>query len=157
MCIINDNFMLKNEVAKRLYSMVRDLPIIDYHCHLNPKMIAENYKFRNAFDLFLGGDHYKWRQMRTNGIDEKYITGDGDEYEKFRAFGWNVIECSAHDFNQLEKAFATARAYKGKPSVIIAHSTKGKGVSFMENSCDWHGKAPNDEEFEIAMRDLGER
>jgi glucuronate isomerase len=49
-------------------------------------MIAENYKFKNAFDLFLGGDHYKWRQMRTNGIDEKYITGDADDYEKFRAF-----------------------------------------------------------------------
>ena len=86
MGIINDNFMLKNDVAKKLYSMVKDLPIIDYHCHLNPKMIAENYKFKNAYDLFLGGDHYKWRQMRTNGIDEKYITGDADEYEKFLAF-----------------------------------------------------------------------
>ena len=86
MSFINDNFMLKGEVARKLYSMVKDLPIIDYHCHLNPKMIAENYKFRNAYDLFLGGDHYKWRQMRTNGIDEEYITGSADEYEKFRAF-----------------------------------------------------------------------
>ena len=83
---INDDFMLRGETAKELYSMVKDLPIIDYHCHLSPKMIAENYKFRNAYDLFLGGDHYKWRQMRTNGIDEKYITGDADEYEKFLAF-----------------------------------------------------------------------
>ena len=86
MNFINDNFMLKTEAARKLYSAVKDLPIIDYHCHLSPKMIAENYKFRNAFDLFLGGDHYKWRQMRTNGIDEKFITGDGDEYEKFLAF-----------------------------------------------------------------------
>ena len=86
MGIINDNFMLKNEPAKKLYAMVKDLPIIDYHCHLSPKMIAENYKFRNAYDLFLGGDHYKWRQMRTNGIDEEYITGSADEYEKFLAF-----------------------------------------------------------------------
>jgi len=83
---INDNFMLKSESAKELYKIVKDLPIIDYHCHLSPKMIAENYKFRNAADLFLGGDHYKWRQMRTNGIDEKYITGDADDYEKFLAF-----------------------------------------------------------------------
>ncbi len=86
MSFINDNFMLKGETARKLYAQVKDLPIIDYHCHLSPKLIAEDYKFRNAFDLFLGGDHYKWRQMRTNGIDEKYITGDADEYEKFKAF-----------------------------------------------------------------------
>ena len=86
MSFINENFMLKNEPAKKLYAMVKDLPIIDYHCHLSPKMIAENYKFKNAFDLFLGGDHYKWRQMRTNGVDEEYITGDKDEYEKFKEF-----------------------------------------------------------------------
>lgn len=86
MSFINDNFMLKNEPAKRLYNMVKDLPIIDYHCHLQPKQIAENYQFRNAFDLFLGGDHYKWRQMRTAGVDEEHITGEKDEYEKFKAF-----------------------------------------------------------------------
>ncbi len=86
MSFINDNFMLKSKTAKKLYAMVKDLPIIDYHCHLSPKMIAENYKFKNAYDLFLGGDHYKWRQMRTNGIDEEYITGSADEYEKFLAF-----------------------------------------------------------------------
>ena len=86
MSFINENFMLKNEVAKKLYNMVKDLPIIDYHCHLNPQMIAENHQFRNAFDLFLGGDHYKWRQMRTAGVDEELITGAGDEYEKFKAF-----------------------------------------------------------------------
>ncbi len=86
MSFINDNFMLKNEPAKKLYSMVKDLPIIDYHCHLSPKQIAENYQFKNAFDLFLGGDHYKWRQMRTAGVPEEYITGNADEYEKFLAF-----------------------------------------------------------------------
>ncbi len=86
MSFINDNFMLKNEPAKKLYAMVKDLPIIDYHCHLSPKMIAENYQFRNAFDLFLGGDHYKWRQIRSNGVEEKFITGDADEYEKFKKF-----------------------------------------------------------------------
>ena len=86
MSIIRDSFMLKTPTAEKLYGMVKDLPIIDYHCHLSPKMIAENYRFRNAFDLFLGGDHYKWRQMRTGGVDERYITGDADEYEKFLAF-----------------------------------------------------------------------
>ena len=86
MSIINDRFMLKNETAVKLYDMVKDLPIIDYHCHLIPRQIAENYKFRNAFDLFLSGDHYKWRQIRTNGVDEEYITGGADDYEKFKKF-----------------------------------------------------------------------
>ena len=84
--IVNDDFMLKNKTAKKLYAMVKDMPIIDYHCHLVPKMIAEDYRFKNAFDLFLGGDHYKWRQMRSNGIDEEYITGAAPDYEKFLAF-----------------------------------------------------------------------
>ena len=86
MSFINDNFMLKNKTAKKLYAMVKDLPIIDYHCHLSPKQIAENHQFRNAFDLFLGGDHYKWRQMRTAGVPEELVTGNGDEYEKFLSF-----------------------------------------------------------------------
>ncbi len=86
MSFINDNFMLKNKTAKKLFAEVKNLPIIDYHCHISPKMIAENYKFKNAYELFLGGDHYKWRQMRTNGIDERYITGDADDYEKWEKF-----------------------------------------------------------------------
>ena len=91
MSIINDNFMLKNETAKMLYhSFAKDMPIIDYHCHISPKMIAENYKFKNAYDLFLGGDHYKWRLMRSNGIDEEYITGNADDFEKWCAFAKTV-------------------------------------------------------------------
>ena len=86
MSFINDNFMLKTKTAEELYEHVKDLPIIDYHCHISPKMIAENYQFKNAFELFLGGDHYKWRQMRTNGVDEKFITGDADDFEKWMAF-----------------------------------------------------------------------
>ncbi len=90
MSFIKDDFMLKNETAVKLYDMVKDLPIIDYHCHLNPQMIAENHKFKNAYELFLGGDHYKWRQIRTNGVDEEFITGGADEYEKFKAFAKTV-------------------------------------------------------------------
>ncbi len=87
MSFINDDFMLKNETAKRLYhSYAKDMPIIDYHCHLSPQMIAENYKFKNAYDLFLGGDHYKWRLMRSYGIDEELITGNADDFEKWKAF-----------------------------------------------------------------------
>ena len=86
MSLINDNFMLKNETAKKLYEYVKDLPIIDYHCHISPKMIAEDYRFQDAYELFLGGDHYKWRQMRSFGIDEEYITGNAEPYDKWLAF-----------------------------------------------------------------------
>ena len=86
MSFINDDFMLKNDTAKLLFDHVKDLPIIDYHCHISPKMIAEDYQFADAFELFLGGDHYKWRQMRSNGVDEAYITGDKDPYEKWLRF-----------------------------------------------------------------------
>lgn len=74
--------------------------------------------------------------------------------KKFEAFGWNVVECDAHDFDSIEAAYKAARACTDKPTVIISHSTKGKGVSFMENQASWHGAAPNDEQYEIAMNDL---
>ena len=74
--------------------------------------------------------------------------------EKFAAFGWHVIEIDAHDFEQIEAAFAEARAVEGKPTVIVQKSVKGKGVSFMENQCSWHGSAPNAEQYEIAMAEL---
>lgn len=87
MSFINNDFLLKTETAKKLYhDFAENLPIIDYHCHLVPKMIAEDYHFEDAYDLFLGGDHYKWRQMRSFGIDEEYITGNADRYEKWLGF-----------------------------------------------------------------------
>ena len=74
--------------------------------------------------------------------------------KKFEAFNFHVINVDAHDFDALRSAFNEAKATKGMPTAIIMHSVKGKGVSFMENSVDWHGKAPNDEEYEKAMDDL---
>ena len=74
--------------------------------------------------------------------------------EKLRAFGWHVISVNAHDFSELEAAFAEARATKGKPTAIIAHSTKGKGVSYMENACEWHGQAPKEDLYRVAIDDL---
>ncbi|MCR5477060.1 MAG: transketolase [Lachnospiraceae bacterium] len=74
--------------------------------------------------------------------------------DKFRAFNFHVIEVDAHDFDQLRAAFKEARETKGAPTCILMHSLKGKGVSFMEGSVEWHGKAPNDEEYAIAMADL---
>ncbi len=87
MGLIQDNFMFTNETGKKLFfTFAKDLPIIDYHCHLVPEMIAKDYHFEDAYDLFLGGDHYKWRQMRSFGIDEEYITGKADRYEKWLGF-----------------------------------------------------------------------
>lgn len=81
---INDDFLLQNSFAKKLYhDFAKDLPIIDYHNHLSPEMIAGNYQFANITEAWLAGDHYKWRAMRTMGIPEKFITGDGANKDKF--------------------------------------------------------------------------
>ena len=74
--------------------------------------------------------------------------------EKFQAFNWYTIEVDGHDFDQLEAAFKQARENKGKPTAIIMNTVKGKGVSFMEDKASWHGSAPNDEQYEIAMAEL---
>ena len=74
--------------------------------------------------------------------------------EKWEAFGWHVIDVDGHDFNQLQDAFKKAKMIKGQPAVIIARTIKGKGVSFMENVAGFHGKAPNQEELEIALKEL---
>ena len=84
---MDKNFLLSNDTAITLYNnYAKNMPIIDYHCHLNPKEIFENKKFKNITEAWLYGDHYKWRAMRSNGIDEKYITGLASDYEKFMAF-----------------------------------------------------------------------
>ena len=74
--------------------------------------------------------------------------------EKFKAFGFNVINIDGHDFDQIDDAFTQAENCKGKPTAIIAKTIKGKGVSFMENQVGWHGKAPNDEQYEQAVKEI---
>ena len=74
--------------------------------------------------------------------------------EKFLAFGWNVVTINAHDFDEIAAAFENARSTKGKPTVIIAKSVKGKGVSYMENACEWHGQAPKEDLYKVAIADL---
>lgn len=87
MGLINEDFILKNETAKQLYrDYAKDMPIIDYHCHINPEEIANNRKFDNISQVWLGGDHYKWRLIRSNGIDENEITGSADDRTKFEHF-----------------------------------------------------------------------
>jgi glucuronate isomerase len=88
---LDDNFLLSNDVARRLYhEYAAPQPILDYHCHLPPADLASNRRFDNLFEIWLEGDHYKWRAMRTNGVDEKYITGAASPYEKFLAWARTV-------------------------------------------------------------------
>src|SRR5690625_2980873 len=88
---MDENFELFNETAEKLYHQyAKDLPIIDYHCHLSPQEIYENTQFENITQVWLYGDHYKWRAMRANGVEEKYITGNASDYDKFLAWAKTV-------------------------------------------------------------------
>ena len=88
---IHEDFMLTNEYARALYhESAESMPIIDYHCHLDPKMIAENYQFKDLTEVWLGGDHYKWRALRGNGVPEEFITGPRSSYEKFEKWAETV-------------------------------------------------------------------
>ena len=110
-------------------------------------MFAAHYKLDNlCFILDLNG-------LQIDGkITE--VMNPMPHDKKFEGFGFNVIIADAHDFESIEAAFANARACKGKPSVIIANSVKGKGVSFMEDQAGWHGAAPNDEQYEQAVAEI---
>ena len=94
-----------------------------------------------------------WNGLQIDGaIDD--VIGPAPFDTKFAAFGWNVVECDAHDFESIDAAVKAVKECKGKPSVIIAKSVKGKGVSFMENQASWHGSAPNAEQYAVAINDL---
>ena len=79
---MDKDFLLETETARKLFhDYAEKTPILDYHCHINPREIAEDRQFDNITQVWLGGDHYKWRFMRSCGVDEKYITGDASDYE----------------------------------------------------------------------------
>jgi glucuronate isomerase len=91
---ITDDFLLHGKTARHLYkTFAAPQPILDYHCHLPPKDVAENRRFRNLFEIWLEGDHYKWRAMRANGVPERYCTGDADPYNKYLAWAATVPRC----------------------------------------------------------------
>ncbi|MGI6184490.1 MAG: glucuronate isomerase [Candidatus Fimadaptatus sp.] len=84
---MGENFLLTTESARKLYhDYAETMPILDYHCHINPEQIATDYRFSTITEAWLGGDHYKWRLMRNAGVEERYITGDASDWEKFQAY-----------------------------------------------------------------------
>ncbi len=88
---LDENFLLSNKTAQQLYhGYAKDMPIIDYHCHLSPKQIADDHQFQTLSQVWLYGDHYKWRAMRTNGVDESYCTGDKTDMQKFKQWAATV-------------------------------------------------------------------
>ena len=111
-------------------------------------MSASHYKLDNLTAIL---DH---NGLQIDGSNEDVMNVNPVK-EKWESFGWNVIEIDGHDFGQIISALDTAENVKGKPTIIIAKTIKGKGVSFMEGVADWHGKAPNNEQMEAAISELG--
>ena len=135
-----------DSAAYRVYALMGDGEIEEGQIW-EAAMSAAKYKLDNLCGI-----------VDVNGLQIDGRTADVMPSEpldaKFAAFGWNVIEADGHDFDSLRAALAAAKAEKGRPSVILAKTVKGKGVSFMENDPGWHGKAPNAEQYEQAMAEL---
>ena len=110
-------------------------------------MFAGHYNLDNLVAIV------DWNGLQIDGPIAE-VMNPAPHDEKFRAFGWHVISIDAHDLGQIEAALNEAKTVKGKPTVIIAKSVKGKGVSYMENACEWHGAAPKEEQYNIAIAEL---
>ena len=175
---MDDDFLLSNETAKNLYhNYAKQVPIIDYHCHINPQEIAEDRQFDTITQVWLGGDHYKWRQMRTNGIDEKFITGDASDYEKFekwaatlqKAIGnplyhWSHLELQRYfDYNKPLSPATAAEVWDvcnkklADPSMTVRNIIRQSNVETIcttddpIDSLEWHKKIAEDETFEVKV------
>ncbi len=121
----SEDFLLETQLSRHLYHEVaKDLPIIDYHCHLSPELIAENHRFRSITEIWLEGDHYKWRAMRANGVNERFCTGDATDWEKFQAWARTVPETLCNPLYhwtamELKRPFGVTRALSGSTAKEI--------------------------------------
>lgn len=172
------NFMLNGPTAVKLYNeAAKDQPIFDYHCHLDPQEIYEDKPYDNIVDIWLGGDHYKWRLMRANGVQEKYITGDASKEEKFQAFAetvskafgnplyhWSHMELKA--VFGIEEAitpdnwqaiYEQANAYIQEHGVSPRQLIKDANVNFIGTTdhplddLEWHQKLKDEADFETVV------
>src|SRR5690349_17851257 len=143
MKFIHEDFLLQTRTAKRLYhNFAEEEPIFDYHCHLPPRDIAENRQFKNLFEIWLEGDHYKWRAMRANGVAEKFCTGDADPFAKFQAwaatvphtlrnplFHWTHLELARYfDINEMLDESSAARIWRKANAQLATPELTTQGV-----------------------------
>ncbi len=175
---MNKDFLLSTKTAQKLYhEYAAKMPIIDYHCHINPKEIAEDRKFETITQVWLGGDHYKWRQMRSNGIDEKYITGDASDREKFRAWAstlekaignplyhWSHLELQRYfdvyeplTTENCDKIFDICNKRLAEADSSVRNLIRRSNVDTIcttddpIDSLEWHKKIKDDPTFEVKV------
>ena len=175
---MDKDFLLDTEIAQKLYhEFASTTPIIDYHCHINPKEIAENRKFDNITQVWLGGDHYKWRFMRSCGIEEKFITGDSTDYEKFckwaecigKAIGnplfhWSHLELQRYfgykgylNKDTADEVWNLCNKKLKEDSMSVRNIIKQSNVRFIGttddpiDSLEWHKKIAADASFDVVV------
>lgn len=175
---MNEDFLLSNETAKPLYhDYAAKTPILDYHCHINPQEIAQNRQFENITQIWLGGDHYKWRFMRSCGVEERYITGDASDKEKFvkwasvlgKAIGnplyhWSHMELKSYfgydgilNKDTAEQVWELCNAKLAEPSLSVRSLIKRSNVTLLCTTDDpvdnlkWHKKIADDASFDIQV------
>ena len=172
------DFLLDNDVAKHLYhDYAAKMPIVDYHCHLSPQEIYEDIKFDNITQVWLGGDHYKWRRMRSNGVEEKYITGDASDREKFQKWAetlemaignplyhWSHLELQRYfgyngwlNGESAEEVWNIANAKLAQPEMSARGLIKQSNVKVVcttddpVDSLEWHKKIRGDDSFDVQV------
>ena len=175
---MDKDFLLETETAQKLYhEYAAKMPILDYHCHINPQEIAEDRKFENITQVWLGGDHYKWRQMRSNGVEEKYITGDASDREKFQKWAETLEKAIGNPLYhwshlELQRYFGYYGALNGETAEEVWNLCNAKlqedGMSARNlirqsnvtlvcttddpvDSLEWHEKIAADESFEVRV------
>lgn len=175
---MDKDFLLSTPTAQKLYhDFAENTPILDYHCHINPKEIAEDRKFENITQVWLGGDHYKWRQMRSNGIDEYYITGSASDREKFqkwaetleKAIGnplyhWSHLELRKYfgyegylNGETAEEVWNLCNAKLQEDSMTVRNLIKQSNVKLIcttddpVDSLEWHKVIADDKTFDVQV------
>jgi glucuronate isomerase len=175
---MDKDFYLETETAKKLYHQVAEqMPILDYHCHINPREIAEDRQFQNITQVWLGGDHYKWRLMRSFGVEERFITGDASDYEKFVAwakvlgkaignplFHWSHLELKKYFgyegvLNQktADEVWNLCNAKLQDPSMSVRNLIRQSNVTLIcttddpIDSLEWHQKIAADPTFDVKV------
>lgn len=175
---MDDDFLLQTDVAKKLFhEYAKGMPVLDYHCHINPREIAEDRRFENITQVWLGGDHYKWRFMRSCGVEEKYITGDASDKEKFmkwaeclgKAIGnplyhWSHLELQRYFGYHGALSAKTAEEVWNICNAKLAESTmSARNIIRQSNvtlvcttddpidSLEWHKMIAEDDSFDVAV------